>query len=152
MVKILLIVLLSACSAALYRLGGWSGGNKLYRRIGCPACFLIAVMVLKGVDWGAWWAYLITFGLSAAALSTYHDYLAPDKSSENWLCWMVTGVVYGLAALPLIWTGVHWYAVVIRALALGGLTLFISEASDKDIVEETGRGLFFCLTALILGV
>lgn len=145
---ILKILLASSLSALLYRLGGWSKGNKAFRRFGCPlAAYGLLWLLLPGLGLKQALFGLFAYVLTSLALSTYNDWLAPDKSSENWLCWLVTGLLCGLAAFPLFWAGITWYSIIIRAVVLGALTMFWSEKISKDIWEEAVRG--FLLTATI---
>jgi len=95
---------------------------------------------------------LLTYGLNAAALSTYHDYLAPDKLSENWACWAITGLAYGLAAFPLVWTGFHLGFILIRAAALAVLICLWSEWISRDWLEEGGRGFLYIATLPLLTI
>lgn len=144
----LIWLIVSLLCALLYRIGGKGGfpGAKNVRRIGCPLVFfgyLYTIMPPQGLQWILW---LVSFGMSCGAMSTYHDYLAPDGSSENWLCWLVTGLVYGLAAVPLIWCGLNWYAVALRIGVLGWGTMFVSEKLSIDWQEEGARGFLYCAT------
>lgn len=138
-------------SGILYRLGGWEKGNKAIRRFGCPFVaygLLWCFRPFQGLQ--GWLLVVLAYILSTLALSTYHDYLAPDKKSENWLCWLVTGIVYGLAAFPLFWAGIHWYSIIIRAILLGAGIMLLREHTGSDIVEEAGSGFLFCFSIPIL--
>lgn len=148
--KIAVMVVLTLIGAVLYRLGGWEKGHKLFRRLGCGLLALGVMIWLRGIDWGHWWAYLLFVGINYGALSTYHDYLAPDKKRENWLCWLMTGICYGLAAFPLCATGVHWYGVLIRTAVMAPLIMLWSEWLRLDWLEEGGRGMFYIATLPLL--
>lgn len=151
--KIFLLILLAGISGVLYRIGGKGGfpKAKLIRRAGVPLlCYYPALFVLFGPN--AWLWGIISAGLLALALTTYHDYLAPDKVTETWLCWLMTGFCYGLVALPLIWTGVHWYAIIGRSITLAGLTMWVSQRSGKVLTEEIWRGALLILTLPILKI
>lgn len=69
------LMIAGVLSAALYRLGGAHGYNTKFRDIGCPLVLLGAVIALFGLRIGSWWAYLLCFGLSWGALTTYWDEL-----------------------------------------------------------------------------
>ena len=150
--RIFVLLILSLISAVLYRIGGKGGfkNAKAIRRFGCAGVFLIAVWLLSGFKLTYLWAYILTYILSALALSTYHDYLAPDGKSENWLCWLVTGIVYGLSCFPLIWAGVNYYAIIDRAIALGLAIMLLRERTGKDWLEEAGSGSLYILSVPIL--
>src|SRR4030042_1084322 len=105
--------LVSLACGGLYHIAGIGGfkGSKAIRRFGCSLLFLGLFLALRGSQgfrMAFILSYALTYILNAIALSTYHDYLAPDGTSENWLCWLATGFFYGLSAFPLVWCGVHW--------------------------------------------
>lgn len=140
---------LSILAGGLYHLGGqW---QKMFRRAGLPIlCYIPALLILFGLS--GWILYILSAGLLSLALTTYHDYLSPDGKRETWLCWLVTGLCYGLASLPLIWAGINWYAIIGRAIVLAGLTTWISERSGKVLTEEFWRGAIILLTIPILKI
>lgn len=155
MVKIIIWLVASILSGILYRLGGKGGfpNAKLIRRLGC-SLVTILTMLLLGL-YGKSLAknivlYFGTFVLLFGTLTTYHDYLAEDKSSEDWPCWAMTGLCYGLSAIPLAWAGVHWFAIFIRAFVLGFLTMAWSEKISNATWEERGRGFLIPFTLPIL--
>ena len=146
------IIGLSVLSAILYRVSGEGGfkGAKLIRRLGCPLTILVSFWILKGfVLFDCGW-YLLTYLLSLMVISTYNDWLAPDGKSENWLSWLVTGLLYGLSAIPLVWCGVSWGFIILRTVLLIILITFISEKSNNVWVEELGRGFLFTITMLLI--
>lgn len=149
---IIYILLLSILSAICYRISGHGGfkGAKLIRRLGCPLIILITFWLLKGFNIYNYGWYILTYILSYLALSTYNDWLAPDGTSENWLCWCATGAFYGLSSFPLVFYGVSWFSIILRSIVLAGLVTLISEKSDNVFVEEFGRGLILILTLPIL--
>lgn len=61
-------LLMLACGL-LWRLGGWSKGNKLYRRIGVP----LAIWIVSGVGWPMLLA------------GPFMVWLAPSYGKESWL-------------------------------------------------------------------
>ena len=151
--KLILWLGLSMFCGLLYRIGGKGGfaNAKAIRRFGCPIIIYGYLWLIRG-NLGLKGAILTVFAyiLTAFSLSTYHDYLAPDKSSENWLCWLMTGLVYGLAAFPLIWTGIHWYSVIIRAAVLAITIMWLRERTGKDWKEEFFTGLLCSITIPLL--
>lgn len=143
------IIGLSISSSGLYFAGGQ--GFKLARRLGCSLLLLASVCLLLGFSWSGWWVYLLLLIANYGALSTYHDYLVKD-GSENWLCWTMTGFVYGLACLPLIWLGVHWYAILIRAVVLAIAIPLLRENTVKVEVEELGSGFLYLVTLPLIAI
>ena len=150
--KTLWILGLSILSGALYHISGKGGfkGAKLLRRLLCPLLALGLFFTLKTPQIRHIWAYLAFLVLNYGALSTYHDYLAPDGSSENWICWIMTGLCYGLAALPLIWCGVHWYLIIARAVILAITIMWLRERTGKVFKEEFFSGLLYTASLPIL--
>lgn len=152
-----MIWILSLISAALYAIAGKGGfkNAKLLRRCGCAlvGCFALFVLGIKGSNiLNTLIAYLATFGLSWGALSTYHDYLAPDGSSENWACWLMTGLCYGLSALPIAMATGMWMALALRAVACAVLVTVVREGSGIAWVEETGSGFIFTASLILFKV
>jgi len=86
-----------------------------------------------------------------AALTTYWDFITGDDILA------LHGLFCGLAALPLLLTGIAWWLILVRALALaisiGGLNLVVNKISwlpFKDFVEELFRGYILIFSLLIL--
>ena len=150
--KIIWIIGLSVACGILYHIAGKGGfkGAKLLRRILCPLLTLGLFFALKTPQIRHIWGYLAFLALNFGALSTYHDYLAPDGSSENWLCWLVTGFIYGLSALPLIWCGIHWWMILVRAVVLGLTIMWLRTRTGKVLLEEVGSGILYCISMPIL--
>jgi len=138
--------------AVLYHLAGIGGfkNAKLIRRLGCPLIALIAYILFTGFEWGLWWAYLAFVGLNYGAMSTYHDYLAPDKTSENWLCWLMTGFCYGVSAFPICIASGKWTGFVIRTVILTLGVMLIRENTERVEIEELGSGGLYALTLPLL--
>jgi len=146
--KILLWLGLSILSAILYRLGGTSAGTK-WRDAGCPLVALILYIALKGFNLSFLWVYLLTFGLSWGAMTTYWKRKGTDA---KWWNWLLTGLGYSLATLPIAFVTGHWIGFGLRILVLSLLTMFWSEKIDWDVAEEMGRGAIFCLTIPLLTI
>ncbi len=146
--KYIICLILSVACAIFYRLGGWSKGNKLFRRLGCPTLILGCYTTLFGFN-APWWAFLCVLGLSYGAFSTYWDIVTKD-GSENWLCWILTGLGYGLALFPIVLFTGHWIGFTLRTLILAYLTMVWSEKVSWDIGEELGRGFLAAATIPLL--
>ena len=150
--KEIIWLIASLIAGLLYHIAGTGGfkNAKAIRRFGCAAIALGLYIYLAGFHLGQWWVYLFTYILNALALSTYHDYLAPDGTSENWLCWLATGGGYGLSALPLVWCGVHWWAILARAIFLAISIMWLRERTCKVFKEEFFSGVLYCGSIPIL--
>ena len=137
-----LLALLSVIAAILYRMGGSGHYPRQARMVGVPLVTTLAVFFM-GVS-SPW--LVLCMGLSVGAISTYWDWTMKDKSANYFL----HGFVYGLACLPLIACGVHWYAILIRSIVLAitmGVWCLIWQ---WDIAEETGRGALTVATIPLL--
>lgn len=147
MIKILWWLGFSGLSAFLYRLGGKGGfpNAKLIRRLGCALITLILWIVLYGFKMGHIWAYLGFLALNYAALSTYHDYTGFDNF---WL----TGLCYGLSALPITLITGHWLGFGIRSVALAITIGLWSDKIGDATTEELGRGFLYTATILLLTI
>jgi hypothetical protein len=101
-------------------------------------------------NWGFLWAIPAFLGLSYGAMSTYHDYLAPDGDSENWVCWLMTGFCYGISAFPLCIVSGKWIGFAIRTIILTLGVMLVREKSGSSAVEELGSGLLYTATIPLL--
>jgi len=139
LMKLLILLVSSIISGILYRLGGWEKGNTKYRDAGCPLVFLLLIWILFGFHLKFWWAYLLTFGLSWAALTTYLD------SIFGYDNFYAHGFMCGLAGIPLIWCGLPLLLILTRIVVCTvGMGLW-SKLISWDVAEEFGRGVLFIL-------
>ena len=135
----LIVMVFSVVGALLYRLGGWEKGRKVFRRVGTPAAALAMFFCMQGF-YGQYWTYFVSFMLlNYFAMSTYHDYVGYDN-------FYLTGLVYATAALPLVLLTESWVGFTLRCAILTIVTGLWSRTFGNDIVEETGRGFFYCVT------
>lgn len=139
MIKLLVFLLCIFSSAWLYRAGGkGKPHNTKYRDIGCPLVLLGLVIVFFGLKMTFWWAYVLTFGLSWGALTTYWDFLF---GYDNFY---MHGLGCGLAALPLCMV-IPWWIVLLRAInCMVGMGLW-SKFISNDVKEESGKGVLFII-------
>lgn len=149
-----MIWIIAACilSAVVYRAGGMSKEdtakpiwipkfirNSWTRDWICPLIALIALWLLDGFKLSYWWAYLLFWGLSGGALSTYWDWLFKEDN------FYAHGLGCGLAGIPLLWCGVPWEIIVLRSIICTiGMGVW-SEFESKALREELGRGVVFIL-------
>jgi len=141
--KILLWLIALLVSGVLYRMGGYGKPfNTKFRDMGCPAVSLILLFIL-GIT-GVWWkvgiSYFLTFGLMFGALTTYWDNIFKEDN------FYAHGLMIGVAALPLMIIGVHWYSILLRAGILSGLMGLWSFVIKNDTLEEAGRGVLVVAT------
>jgi hypothetical protein len=147
MINILILLVLSVASAILYRLGGSTYGTK-WRDYGVPTIvtiwLLLNIRPLNVLNIGM---IILCFPLLMGSLTTYFKKKGTDA---KWWNWLITGLIYGLAAFPLFWCGVHWYAILLRTIVLGLAVMGWSEKMDNPIWEECGRGALITLTLPLL--
>lgn len=146
--KWLWYALLTVVSGVLYRLGGWI--QTKIRDFGCALLVCIAYLVFGMLTDSIWVniaVYLACFGATFGSLTTYWK-----KKGEpaKWWNWAITGFVYGLSALPLLFVGVHWYMILIRSIALSASVVAVSEITSVDFIEEFGRGALLIATVPLL--
>lgn len=144
-----MIWLLAVISAVLYRAAGKGGfkGAKLLRRLGCSLAAILGLLAL-GVK-APWYLYIITFALQYGALSTYNDWITGGH--EDWRCWTVTSIFYGLSALPIIIFSGLWLGLALRTLVCL-LIVPIREKSSNVWVEELSSGFLFVASLVCLTV
>lgn len=148
MVKLLIILVGAIISGILYRCGGKGKPyHTLYRDAGCPITMLLVMYLL-----GKWHISLLVCAfLLYGALTTYWDFLFNNKDN-----FYMHGFMCGLAMLPLIFNGVAWWLIFLRAIVLAlGMGLLNKYANKyywkhTDIKEEVGRGSFLILTLPLL--
>ena len=136
-----IIVLLAGMilSAILYRMGGATGYNTKFRDLGCPLVALITLWLMKGIVLSYWWVYLLFFGLSFGALTTYWDWLF---GYDNFYA---HGLGCSLATIPLLWVGLPWGIFILHTIICTiGMGLW-SKFIGNDVQEEMGRGALFIL-------
>ena len=146
---ILILLLLTICSAYLYRKGGTSAGT-LYRDIGVSAC-LCAALSLVAQIWGiaGVLAIVISFGLQWAALSTYR-YFLPKPKDYLWYHYALHGFMVALAAIPFALLTHHWLGFGLRIVVCAAGVGLWSHLIKKDWLEEGGRGAILCGTTPLL--
>lgn len=155
-----IIIILSVISGIFGRLGGRDKDGSWYDFISkswvrdwlCPLIALLALWLIIPFRSSLWRAYLITYLLTAGSLATYWDWLFGDKDNLWFAGWMS-----GLAFLPLMFAGVHLYALLPRAFLLaaiwGGLNKWLPSKVllwRRDIAGEFLRYFTLPITLLIL--
>lgn len=153
-----MIWLLSLLSAVCFWAGGRSWGNKLIRRLGCPILALVGLWLggcMRSFNLGV---PTLFFALNFGAMSTYHDYLGPISylpphgetfREETLACWIMTGLCYGLAAIPLIWLGVGWFSILIRTVTLAVAIPLIRKIPNAH-PQEALSGFVYLATLKII--
>ena len=144
------IVLLSALSGLLYKLGGWGKPfDTKYRDAGCPLVMLALYWLLNGFHLEHTVAYIIVYGLSWAAMTTYWDWLFKEDN------FYMHGGMLGLAALPLcveVPLGLILFRAIILALSFGLINKYVNkwQLPNADDIEEVSRGVIYSATTALL--
>lgn len=91
--------------------------------------------------------------LLMASLTTYNkwtnDLFNRRKDRMYWHNWLVTGLLYGLCAIPMLFV-IPWYWIVLRAIVLSALMTAWCESVKNTTIEEAGRGFLITATLPIL--
>jgi hypothetical protein len=135
MVKLAIGILGIVASGILYRMGGSGNYPRQMRVIGCPTVLIALLWALFGFHW----VYLLTFGLSIGAISTYWDWLF---GYDNFYA---HGLGCGLAAAPLLYANVPVWIFLIRLIVCTvGMGVW-SKLVKRDVPQEVGRGIFYII-------
>ncbi len=113
------LFIISILAGILGRMGGTSKYDTLYRDLGIPALFIVYQWFTKHSVINI--PYFITFVFFYGSLTTYWDELfnkpgTPGNQHKHnfWF----SGFMVGLSNLPLVWIGVSWYFILIKAIIL----------------------------------
>jgi len=137
------LILLSALSAILYRLGGWGHGfNTKVRDMGVPTC-MILYMSLAG-HWH--WILIVCWGLMFGAQTTYFK---KKGSDAKWFNWLFVGLAFSFSMAPYLFISGNITGFVLRCVIVTVFTVAWSEFIGKAWIEESGRG-FIQIIALPL--
>jgi len=155
MINWLVILLSTIVSSVLYRAGGLAKDSpecpwipKWMRKSWIrdwiiPMVCILAIWITCHIGISLWW--LLFYGLTGGALTTYWDWLFKDKDN-----FWFAGFMVGIATFPLIFCGLHWYMVLARALVLAVLWGGWCAIFKNSTVEECGRGAFITATIPLL--
>lgn len=143
MIKLTIWLMISAASAVFYRMGGSGKYNTKFRDLGCPTCAFLLLVIL----WKFSWLMIPAFGLNFGAMTTYWK---KKGSDTKWWNWFLHGLVLGIAMFPLIWAGIAWQVILIRAILVGSLVALWSEWQGNVVWEEYGRGAIYTATIPLL--
>ena len=142
-----LIWLLASCLCGiLYRLGGIGKPFRTWMRdwIIPLVAYGYLLTLWHPVSLIGWLMLVPAIALTGGALTTYWDELF---GYDNY--WF-HGFMIGLTSFPLLWSGIHLYAICIRAVLLAVLMGGWSKIFGNVWVEECGRGAFISATIPLL--
>lgn len=150
--NIFLWLVLSLIAAVLYRIGGSDLNIPLktkWRDLGVPLVGVVCLLVLlPRTSW--WWlsgSLVAYFMLSFGSLCTYWDHWGSDD--VEWFEWMLTGMFYGLAAIPVAFYLGSGTGFVLRTMLLMGAIPFSNKLKCELLVEPF-RGFMFVATLPLL--
>lgn len=153
LIKVCAIIALSILSGVLYRMGGSSKFDTLYRDIGCPLTLVASLYILGlGVSW---WASFLTFLLAFGAMTSYFKW-ASAWYRDDWRdnvyppSWAFTGLMYGVCLLPCLWSGLPLNDFILRLVIVTILIPLFSELYDNVVYEEFSRGFIFTASMLVM--
>lgn len=167
MVLVLWIIALAVLGGILYRMGGSSEWNTLYRDLGVSA---VSIVILRSIGYTDAWMLALTFVILYGAMTTYFDKINKffgHSDKEFWLNWMLIGISYSLATLPIVIKYSLWKGFMIRTAVLPVIYVvtdaWIDRADfsskklakyeftrDRTILKEFVRGFFNCITLPLL--
>ena len=151
MISYLSLIVVSALTGVLYRLGGTGGAwwkNTKVRDLGCPLVCAIWLYFFSGCPV---WALFLSVGVMYGSLTTYNKwatrlFYGKECNDVKWISWAVTGLSYGLSLFILAWVTGTWMGLLYRSILLMVTTCIWSEMISKDWVEEGGRGFLIGIT------
>jgi hypothetical protein len=142
-----MVIIFSILSGILYRLGGIGKSFRFWMRDWTIPFVIYGLLITykHPANTLGWLMFLPTIALTGGALSTYWDFLF--KNEDNYY---MHGFMIGLACLPLFWIGLHWWAILLRAVICAlGMGIW-SKLIDDVNLEEGGRGFITCATIPLL--
>ena len=159
--KIILYLVLSILSGIFYRIGGsskeeakkefpWFPSNLVNTKVRDVGVSLMAILVfilLSSISL-PWWILLLTLLLMFGSMTTYCTF--GEQEDVYWYNWFLTGILYGLSALPITCYTGKWLGFGIRTIILGFGIMIWSEVNSDARLEEFGRGALFTLTIPLL--
>lgn len=116
-----------------------------------PLAYGLLFYLKTPVDLIGWLMIIPAIALTGGALTTYWDNLFGGVDN-----FYMHGAMVGLGAFPFIWSGVHWWTILVRLIILGGtmgaLNIWINKTKikHKDWIEELFRGFIIMATIPLL--
>jgi hypothetical protein len=114
-------------------MGGAAGYNTKWRDLGCPLVAVSSSLIIGLRHW----SLVIAFGLLFGAMTTYWKRKGEDAL---WYNWLMTGFMYAMAFLPIVWFLSRFEAFFYFTAFLSIATMIWSEVMDDVVWEECGRG------------
>jgi hypothetical protein len=154
-IDITAFVLLTFLSGVVYRFGGSSKGDTLFRDIGCPVVSLLILYLFTITHKETpIWASVLYLLMAYGSMTTYHSWLSRllgyYDGRERWFNWLMHGLVCAFSAFILCFFLDNWMWFSIRCLVVSFGMMLVSELSEDVYVEEAGRGIIFSGTIPIL--
>jgi len=140
---ILAIAILSLSAGWLYRAGGSGYYPFYFREAGMMICEVLALLSLGYVHLSLIFVAGATYGVQ----TTYFKKKGTDANLWNWI---LVGLAFSVAVLPLVAFKGLWIGFAIRTLVLTSSVALWSQFIGKDWLEEGGRGALQILTLPLL--
>lgn len=133
----------SILAGVAYRYGGSSKGIRFVREV-AAAIALIVVFII----WNHWnWTVILCAGALYGLETTYFKRKGTDA---KWWNWLLVGLAFSIAVLPVVVVGHLWIGFAIRTFICTGLVILWSETNGNVVWEECGRGIIPILTLPLL--
>lgn len=150
MFKVLSLIILSIAGSCLYRAGGSSSYNTKFRDFGVPTVSCLVMWAWGFGHWSLVLCWLALFGACTTYFGFVNKWFGKPKEKKYWWNWMLCGLAYGLAALPVCWAFGLWWGFFYRMLYLAVLITLWSENMESAKWEEIGRGALIVASIPIL--
>lgn len=149
--QILGTIILSAISGTTYRCGGAGGKYPFWiREVGVTSCLILGLILLGYFHW----TLILTAGAMYGITTTYFGFVNPwigrKKDEKFWLNWLLVGIGFSIAILPIILVYHNWFGFGIRSAVCMFLVVAWSEANNNVVWEEFGRGAIPIITLPLL--
>lgn len=142
-IKIISIIIISILAGVAYRFGGSANGIRLVRETTASIALIFVMLILGFYSW--------TIILSAGALYGLETtYFKRKGTDATWVSWLLVGLAFSIAVLPIILVYHNWIGFSIRTVVCTGLVVIWSETNGNAVFEEFGRGVIPILTLPLL--
>lgn len=151
LLKILSVILLSIITGVFYRMGGSGNYPRYFRELSACVTMILAMVILGHIHWTLIPCAGLLYGLETT-------YFKSKNSDAKWWNWLLVGIAFSIAMLPLVIAQHLWIGFGIRTVFCTGMVVlwqeFLSQqvvnichkTLNKDITDEFGRGFLVIIT------
>ena len=134
-------IILSICSAFLYRMGGYF--QTKIRDFGVPSCVILWFLINNYYN-------LILIPIFFLIFLSQTSYFKKKGTDAKWYNWIFVGLAFSLSLIPIPIISGNWLGFIYRTLLVTIFTTIWSESISNDVVEESGRGFVQIATLPLL--